>query len=473
MALPDSRVTLRDGALGIVASDNSRVGAKVGCSSAGTINTPLVTASPQLIKDTFGAGPLVEAALYHLAIAGGPVMLVKTPSSTAGSVGSLTPVKTGTATLAATGAALDAGNLVVTIIQGGATLAAATATFKYSVDGGKTYSAEIAIQASGVYVITTYGITLTWTYTSGTAFVAGDSWTAVISGPGSTNTEITDAIDAVVADPTLVFNIHVLGIASSAANAATLAATLETKMNDIAVNKYRAIYATIEVPSDTDANIKTAFASYSGVRVEVPVGPSNVYSPSTTATPTRPLGWVSSARAAAVAPQEDIGRFASGPLKGVTGTSRDEYKTQGLDALGFTTIRTFTDEPGFYLTMGRIKAPAGSDFGSIARRRVMDLAYAAVRKAQLRYINEQVEVGSDGKITEAAGDDIDARLDSFVRSAIVGKGYAVDIQVAMDRSINILTTESLRVVYRVRPFGYSRYVEGDLGFANPNTALAA
>jgi hypothetical protein len=471
MTLPDSRLTVRDGALGIAGQNNTRVGAKVGCSSAGTANAVVVCQTQQQVKDAFGSGPLVEAACYQIEVAGGPVVCVKSPSSTPGAAGAVTATKTGTATLAVTGGAYDAYDLVVVIVQGGATLVAAAATFKYSLDGGRTYSAEIALPASGVYAIPNTGLTLTWTYTSGTAFVAADMWTSTVTGPASTLSEIQLAIDAVLADPQLVFNIHVLGIAATVADAATAFAAYDSKAEGAATNLYRYIYVTMDLPSDTDANIKAAFASLASKRVEVAAGYLNLTSAVNGAAYKRPAGWVSTARAASVPPHEHLGRIATGQVRGVVALVRDEYKTPGLDVARFTTLRTFTDMPGYYVTNGQILAAAGSDFGAVQRRRVMDVASAIVRKAQLRYVNDTIRVSATtGKVLAEEANDIDNYLESALRTGVTSPGYASDVSAAMDRNENMLSSETMKVTYRVLPHAYSRFLEGDIGFINPAIA---
>lgn len=472
MALPGSTMTIRDGALGIVASDNTRVSAKVGCASSGTVNAVVVASTKQVVKDTFGSGPLVEAACYHLDVAGGPVMLVRTPSSTAGAVGTITPVKTGTATLTAPGGATDAFDVVVVIVQGGATLVAGAATFKYSLDAGRTYSAEISIPTGGTYLMPNTGITLTWAYTSGTAFIAGDQWTASSTGPASTLSETMAAIDAVLADPQSIFNVHVLGIPATAADGATLFAALDAKLEGAATNLFRYLYGTIDLPADTDANLKAAFLSVASTRVEVAAGFAALTSAVNGSAYKRPVGWVSTARAASVVPSESVGRYASGPARGIVALYRDENATPGLDAARFTTLRTFVDAPGYYLTDGRIMAAPGSDFGTVARRRVMDLATSTVRLAQLRYVQDNLRVSaSTGRVLTEEANDVDNFIESLLRAAVVSPGYASAATARMDRTANILTTEILDVTYSVVPLGTARQVRGSIGFRNP--AIAA
>lgn len=473
MPIPEANLTVKDGALGIAAASANNVGAKVGCCSGGTANTVYAFSNPQTVRDTLGTGPLVEALCYQLAIAGGPQLAVKSPSSTAGAAAAPVATQTGTATLGTpAGAAYDAYSMIITIIDAGATLVAATATFKYSLDGGRTYSGTIAMPSSGVYAVPNTNLTLTWSYTSGTAFVAGDSWTVAVTGPASTLNEVMTAMDALIADTQEVFNYHVLGIPADLTAAAALFAALEAKLIAAASTYFKYGYGTMELPVGTDAANKAGMLSSAGVRTEVAAGYLNLTSAVNGSAYTRPAGWVSTARAAAVPPSEDLGRVATGPVAGIVALTRDEYKTPLLDAAGMTTLRTIVGLSGFFVTTGRLKVTVGSDFSLIQYRRVMDIASRTIRLGQLRYLNDSIVVDkTTGHITDGAANQINAYLEQRLRAALTSPGYASDVSVEVDKTTNILSTQTLVVRYRVVPLGYAKTINGEVGFSNPALKL--
>lgn len=470
MAIPEVTITIRDGALGLADGNDNGVPAFIGACSSGTANEVNSFSDPQTLKDELGTGPLVEAALLSLAMAGGPVVCVKAPSSTAGAAGAVTPTKTGTATLAVTGAALDAYDVIVEIIQGGATLVAGTATFRYSLDGGRTYSPEIAIPTSGVYVIPNTGLTLTWTYTSGTGFIAGDKWTFTSTGPSYTLSEAQTALDALIADTSVdPFLVHIVGPASSSANAATMFAAVESKLQSAASTNYRYMRAIIETPDEADATLKAAFLASAGTRTMVSGGWAYLISQLSGVAHLRPAAWVVTARAAAVPPHEDLGKVRTGSLGGfVHSLKRDEYKTSGLDAAGFVTLRSYPGEVGAYVTHGRLKTASGSDFKYLQYGRVADIACKAIRAGQLQFLNDSVRVSkTTGRIIETDARNIEQNLEARVRSAVTEPGYASNLTVLLDRTINVLSTQKLVVRYRIVPLSYAKTIEGDLAFENP------
>lgn len=469
MAIPEATLSIRDGGLGLADDNDNGVPALIGCSSSGTANVVASYTDPQTLRDALGSGPMVELALHILAVAGGPVVCVKAPSSTAGAAGSVTATKTGTATLAVTGAALDAYDAIVSIVTGGATLAAGDATFKYSLDGGRTYSAEIAVPTSGVYVIPNTGHTLTWTYSSGTAFVAADKWTWTSTAPACTLNEATTAMDALAADvSTDFFIIHIVGAASSAANSATAFAAIEAKMIGYASTNFRYARAIIEAPVDTDANLKAAFLASAGTRTLVGAGGVYLISQASGVAYLRNAAWVGTARAAAVPPQEDLGKVRTGPCPGINSLVRDEYKTAGLDAAGFLALRTHVGKTGFYVTNGRLKVSPGSDYKYLQYGRVVDIACKTIRAAQLDYLNDSVRVSkTTGKIIETDARNVEGNIEAKLRTAVTETGYASNVSVTLDRDTNVLSTQKLVMRYRVIPLAYAKTIEGEIALENP------
>jgi hypothetical protein len=475
MAIPDVKTTILDGALGLASPNASRTQVKLGTSSAGTVNALVAVSDLSTLKATFGQGPLVEAAARVLAIAGGPVLCMRVTGSVAGAVGAPVATKTGTATLAIAGAAYDAYELVLEIVKGGATLVAGTATFRYSLDGGKTFSAEIALPTSGVYPIPDTNVTLTWTYSTGVAFAAGDKWTATATAPGYSTTDLATAMTALLADPRTWFLCHAVGTPVDLAGARSLFAALATHMATAAA-QFRYARALMDAPEGTDAALianTTGFGDLGDTRVVVGGGYANVISPISGRSPKRSVAWEAAARASAVPPSQDVGAVEDGPVPGVVALVRDERATPALHDARFATMRTHVGRQGFYLTRGVVMAPAGSDYGLLTNCRVMDIASATARDRALRFLNARVPTNADGTIQEGSGKAIEAYIEAGLRSELTERGDAVDVSVEVDRAVNILSSGLLKVRVRVRPFGYASSIEVELGFTSPSIAAAA
>lgn len=474
MALPDVRTTILDGALGLAAGSSSRTQVKLGVSSNGTVNTLYSFSDLSTLKAQLGQGPLVEAAARVLSVAGGPVYCMPVTASTPGAVGTVTASKTGTATLAISGAAYDAYDIVIKVVTGGATIAAGTATFQYSLDGGNSYSATLAVPIGGTYVADG-NLTFAWTYSTGTAFVAGDSWTATATAPVYSTTDLATAVTALLADPRTWFLLHAVGAPANLAGARALFAALDTHMAT-AASSYRYARAIMDAPSDTDANllaITTGFGDLGSTRVAVGAGYMNVISPISGRYYKRNVAWEVAARASKVQPSQDLGAVSDGPLAGVSALVRDERATPGLDDGRFCTARTIVGRQGYYLTRGRILAPAGSDYSLLQNGRVMDIASSVARDRALAFLNAKLPTNADGTIQDRTAKAIEAYIEAGLRGELTQKDDAVDISVSVDRTVNILSTGQLKVRIRVRPFGYASDIQLELGFTSPAIAAAA
>lgn len=466
--IPDVDQTIANGGLGLSGVKATGIQVKIGCSSLGTANAPAAYADGEQLKAAFGTGPMVEAALVALQL-GSPVIVCKAPSSTAGAASAVTKIATGTGTVTVAGGALDAYSAIVEITNpSGTALAGNGGLFRYSLDGGRTYSPEFALPAAGTFLIPNTGLTLTFAIPSGAGFLTGDRYTFTSTGPSCSLAEVGLAIDAVKAANLPFEFIHVVG-APATASAAAMFAALDTKAAGFITSRlYEGAFIIMEMPEDTDANLKAALTSVSNF-VSVSAGYLYLTSPLDMRQVKRPVAWVATARLGAIEPGTDAARVKDGPLLGVTGLTRDESKTPGLDAAGFTTARTFQNKPGYYLTNFRMFSDPSSDFRYAQHRRCMNIA-AAENYAQL------VEELSDDVLVDKATGAIDEgaaqAIENKARNRISGRlgGNVTSVVVTVDRTTNLLSTEEISTSVDIVPKGYLKSIKTRVGYKNPGLA---
>jgi hypothetical protein len=464
MALPDVTVTVRDGALGLVNPALNGQLAVIGVASAGTGNTPVGIGDIQTLVSTFTSGPLVELGAHALQVGGGPILAMRVTAAGVGTNGSVTNSGTGTSVLTPSSTPPDSADVQVKIIAGATGPTAGTATFQVSMDGGRTFGATTALPVSGAYVLPN-GVTATWG--TGT-LVVGDIYSFHETAPAFTNTELATAMDALLADPSTWFAVAVAGIPADASTWAAMVSTLDSKMEGAASSYARYAFAFLQAPDLSDSALITAAATVTSKRVSSPAGFENLTSALSGNAYKRPVLWSAAARCAAVRPSEDPGRVASGPLSGVQAIVRDEFRTPGLDNARFLTAQTRVGLNGFYISQGKMLAPLNSDYSYIPNRRVMDISTATARTVLQNYINESLRVdATTGAILEQDARVVENRVTQAIRSVVVQPGDASDCTVVVDRSINLLSTQSLKATVRILPLGYSRYITLDIGLTNP------
>jgi hypothetical protein len=472
MAIPDVSINVKDGGLGIVDASADRLHVKVGASSLGTVNSPMVVADLDTLTAAFGTGPVVEAAAVALSEAGaGQVMVVKAPSSGGGTVTAVAKTGTGLSVLTVSGTALDAYDVRVEVLQAAANPAAGTATFRYSLDGGRTYSAELAVPTSGSYAVPGTGLSLTF---SAASLAVGDVHTFTSTQPSYTVTEMGAAVDAALGAVEEFSFIHIVGPPVDAPATAALVAALDSKLS-LAANNHRYVRGLVEAPDVADATLAAGMAATATTRIGLAGGYASVVSPLNQVAAKRPAAWVVAARAGAVLPYEDLARVRSGPLTGVVSLFRDERKTPALDAARITSLRTFIRRPGFFITNARLLATPGSDFEFWQHGRLMDVASATVYAGLVEYLSDTIAVDrTTGKLLEVDARAMEAALESRVRARLVdGTRQVSAITVAVPRTQNVLSTKTLSASVRIVPLGYLKQLRADISYFNPAITTAA
>lgn len=376
---------------------------------------------------------------------------------------------TGTGSVAiSTASPVDAYTALITIV---ATGGRGTGTFTYSLDNAQTASGTITIPSAGVYVIPDTGVVATF---SNASFTAGDTHSFTTTASSYNTTDLTNAWNALVADSRTWAFAHVVGAASSASASAALLASLDTLLST-AATAFRYVFAMIDVPTDTDGNLISAFAASSSTRVSAGAGYALTASVLNGRIQSRSASWHAAARASKVVPSEDLGRVATGPVPGITSSIattkplvRDEQATPALDAARFTTLRSIIGRQGSYITNGRLMATLGSDFIFVQYRRLMDIFCAAIRQSALNYLNDTVRVdATTGFILEKDARAIESYVESQCRAVLTAPGYASDLSIAVNRNVNIISTGNIPITARLVPLGYAKAISVDVGFSNP------
>ncbi len=182
-------------------------------------------------------------------------------------------------------------------------------------------------------------------------------------------------------------------------------------------------------------------------------------------------------RIAAIPVQRSIGRVRDG---GIPATSMffgseevDNGSAEVYRDMGFIVPRTFAGRGGYYWADDCLCAPVSDDYALIPRRRVIDKAARVAYTAMLNYVNEEIPVTAEGKITAPMCKAIEASVRSAIVAQMTDEGNLatdtsdpndVGCSVYVDPDQNILATSKLNVQLHVRPYGYAKYIEVNLGF---------
>lgn len=483
MTQPNVNMTELDGALGVLPPSSGALLAVVGTSSKGSVDTPAAYARVSDLVDDFGLGPLVEAAAYAITKFGRPVLVVRTGDTTAGTLTSATLTGTGTATVDVSGSPdpIDDFEFHFEVITGGV-LGTTGITFKWSMDGGRTQSAETALGTDLTFEFSDSGdpavndVELTLGIATET-LVAGDIITFESTGPMWNATEIGTALTALRKCAQLWSIVEIVG-----AMDATLFAAVESAVNGMpAYGKDRMYIGHARMPTvgESEATYLTAldtiYSSLSTVYGSVAAGTCKLISGVSGRQYRRPPSWWAAPAHAVKSEEVNLANVKVGRMDGVIITDsngnpddHDESTNPGLDDARFLTLRTWEGRPGVYINRCRMLSTPTSDYQLIPHRRIINLAKTIVRSYLEERVNEEILVNSDtGYILEEEALEIEAAATAQLRGALLAKPKASGVSFTVSRTDNLLSTKTMNCTARVIPLAYPEFIEVEIGFENP------
>ena len=311
-------------------------------------------------------------------------------------------------------------------------------------------------------------------------YTDGDTYTWTTTEPSYVLGDLTTAMDAIVAATTLdYFLIHVIGAASSAANARAIADSLETYAEDLAaLHKFvQIVMACPKASVSTATQLRTAFETFasstSNTRVKVVYPYVELESEATKENGQkrvfeRSLAWALVAREAAIEISESpawVGRGKLAGVKLVSSTYLNEADT--MDDWGFVTVREVIGKTGYFINQDRIMAPVGSDFVYGEYRRIMDVACKTARARGVNYLNGKLLADPTmGFITETSARGVEDDIGGALSARLV-PDHASSATVVVARDEDILSTQSFSLTTRIVPPAYGRAIEHDIAFINP------
>lgn len=152
----------------------------------------------------------------------------------------------------------------------------------------------------------------------------------------------------------------------------------------------------------------------------------------------------------------------------------DESLNPGLDDARFVTARTIDGYQGVYINRPRLFSNPSSDFQLLPHRRVLNLAHDALRVYFTRRLNQPIIVSrATGFILEADALEIEHGALAVLRSVLLAKPKASDVQFRLSRTDNLLSTKTLTGEGRVIPLAYPEFIALDVGFYNPALIVQA
>lgn len=486
----DVQITINDGGAGAVVVPGSTVQIVIGCSSAGSVAQVVATQNPNTLISSYGYGPLVEAAALAC-LAGGTVIAMKATSNAAGTSTAVTFTGSGTSVITlSVGAAFDDYQVRFLVVNGG-TIGTTGITFQLSFDAGRNFGPVISLGTAVTYAIPNTGLTLA--FAAGT-LVTNDKAQFSCTAPAWNTAGVQACLVALQASPYALAgwgSMHLVGVSNGAA-ATTIDGFMTTMQIGYIFSRILLAARDAIIPvawggaGETEATWAAAialdFSAVSAKRVCANAGHYNMPSAfpgSVYGAPRfrRSLAWAHACRAVQIPPQRHSGRVRDGALANVVVDPtndpndgfiyHDERNNPTLNVARFTSARTRVGKQGYFITNPNTMAPTGSVFALLPLGNVMDIACSIIHQVGQDIINSDVRVNPNGTIFENEARSIEAALLGAINVNMTNQAMISSATVTVDRSVNVLSTSTIKVTVSIVARGYVLEEDVIVGFANP------
>ncbi len=181
-------------------------------------------------------------------------------------------------------------------------------------------------------------------------------------------------------------------------------------------------------------------------------------------------------RLARIPVQRNIGRVKDGSILTLTAAYLKTTQVEIADAgsvhdKGYITLRTHIGRSGYFFTDDPLAAIVSDDYHKLTARRTVDKGYRIAYDTLVSELLDEVPVTDAGYVSAAYAKSIEAKVENAIVNSMDGE-LGKDPDNAKDKGVicfvsptqNIVSTGLLQVSLKLKPFGYTNYINVLLGF---------
>lgn len=185
-------------------------------------------------------------------------------------------------------------------------------------------------------------------------------------------------------------------------------------------------------------------------------------------------------RIASIPVQRNIGRVKDGalfPLEMYVGAKKVEECSSEIAEIfdkRYIVPRKHVGRSGYYFADDQMACMPTDDYAHLANRRVIDKAYRIAYDTMLEELLDELELNEDGTLKHAVVKSWQQTLTNAINRQMTANGeLSSDAEgngcvCYIDAKQNVVSTSRIVVTLKVRPHGYSRYIDVNLGFQVTN-----
>lgn len=180
-------------------------------------------------------------------------------------------------------------------------------------------------------------------------------------------------------------------------------------------------------------------------------------------------------RIASIPVHRNVGRTLDGALNPETfylnGKPIEEVQSEVDDLYmkRYITFRIYVGRAGYFFSDDHLATSSKDDYAQIANRRVIDKAYRICYNSLLDVMLDDLDLNDDGTLQAQIVKSLEQKVERDINKSMTkahelsGKNGEGCICI-IDLNQNVVATEKIEVILRVRPRGCARYIDVLLGF---------
>lgn len=180
-------------------------------------------------------------------------------------------------------------------------------------------------------------------------------------------------------------------------------------------------------------------------------------------------------RIASIPVQRNIGRVKDGSLFPTEMFIGDKLVDEcgsivsSIHEKGYIVPRKHVGRSGYFYADDPMACVSTDDYASLANRRVIDKACRIAYDTMLNELLDEIDLNEDGTMQHAVIKSWQQTLENAINRQMTANGElsATDgegCQVYINEKQNVVSTSKIKLALKVRPHGYARYIDVNLGF---------
>lgn len=463
--------TVTDGLMGFGNTSGTGVHIKIGASPVQSEEPIIITSANRLeyMTKNLGLSPLRDAVMDSIENGASKIICIPVQPSAQGEIRTLdssAAEHSGAATI--DGKPNNRFGIVVKI-TGRGTLN--EASFKYSINGGYTYSEELTVPLSGEFELPDTGLKILFTTNEAQTYEVEDTYEWQTSAPALTNEDLMKGVNRIRSIKQEAELVHIVGACSADtwAMISAMQSELQTRYRKPLMFVLEAFEKDSKQSMDEyAAALKAARKNVKNYQIQVVAARVLYVGTDGLSRDTNAAGIVCGLYGR-TAVNKSIGETAvislseDRVLKYLPEGIDDDY-IDALDGMGYLTIRQYDGLEGYYINNARMMGPEGTDYRYAEDVRVLNKIIRETRKTALLQLQSDIDLEKPMTDLKAKVQFIQAPLDRMVAEKEIS---SVEITIPENATETIVTDGTLQLSIRYVQRGVIRNIEIDVGKRNP------